>query len=238
MRRMKSFLNIKAWRHVPVETQHTDMNLNISIMGPFKLNGVNKRRGLDYSLNERWRYKWKLTCYAVHLHIHPCAFAPISMHVFVLQCVWKRERGSCVPVVRVCVGRIWPVCKNTLQGNLPAALQRGHQSCVDGWPWATSSPVALSVCGMEVNNSDCIHIFLLLLTVSLSLSSSQVLSVLCVLSTTTELPWSDGVKMLSQEELLLHLLALAQNSTHRSEKTHIHVRVQIILMFPLFGPKH
>ncbi|XP_034080889.1 thyroid adenoma-associated protein isoform X3 [Gymnodraco acuticeps] len=46
---------------------------------------------------------------------------------------------------------------------------------------------------------------------------AKVLSVLCVLSTTTELSWSDGVKMLSQEELLLHLLALAQNSTHSVE---------------------
>ncbi|KAK5908110.1 hypothetical protein CgunFtcFv8_016195 [Champsocephalus gunnari] len=46
---------------------------------------------------------------------------------------------------------------------------------------------------------------------------AKVLSVLCVLSTTTALSWSGGVEMLSQEELLLHLLALAQNSTHSVE---------------------
>jgi len=28
MRKIKSFLNIKAWRHVPVETLHTDMKLS------------------------------------------------------------------------------------------------------------------------------------------------------------------------------------------------------------------
>ncbi|KAK5853649.1 hypothetical protein PBY51_014784 [Eleginops maclovinus] len=41
---------------------------------------------------------------------------------------------------------------------------------------------------------------------------AKVLSVLCMVSTNSELQWRDGVKMLSQEELLLHLLALAQNS--------------------------
>uniref|UniRef100_A0A3B4T4H6 tRNA (32-2'-O)-methyltransferase regulator THADA n=1 Tax=Seriola dumerili TaxID=41447 RepID=A0A3B4T4H6_SERDU len=44
--------------------------------------------------------------------------------------------------------------------------------------------------------------------------------VLCVLSSSGELLWRDGAKMLSQEEVLLHLLTLAQNSVHRSENTH------------------
>jgi len=32
---IKSFLNIKAWTHVTVEAEHTNMNLKMSIMGPF-----------------------------------------------------------------------------------------------------------------------------------------------------------------------------------------------------------
>ena len=36
MRKIKSFLNIKAWRHVTVETQITNMNLNICILCPHK----------------------------------------------------------------------------------------------------------------------------------------------------------------------------------------------------------
>ena len=36
MRKIKSFLNIKAWRHVPVETLHTNMNLKMSIKGSLK----------------------------------------------------------------------------------------------------------------------------------------------------------------------------------------------------------
>lgn len=49
-------------------------------------------------------------------------------------------------------------------------------------------------------------------------SSSQVLQVLCVLSSSDELPWKDGARVLSLEEVLLHLLTLAQNSAHRSVK--------------------
>lgn len=68
---------------------------------------------------------------------------------------------------------------------------------------------------------------ILFVCVSASPSSFQVLTVLCVLSSSGELQWGDGVKILSQEEVLLHLLALAQNSAHRSEKTH-NAHVQII----------
>ncbi|XP_034753231.1 thyroid adenoma-associated protein isoform X2 [Etheostoma cragini] len=46
---------------------------------------------------------------------------------------------------------------------------------------------------------------------------ANVLAVLCVLSSGGELEWRDGVKMLSQEEVRLHLLALAQNSSHSVE---------------------
>ncbi|XP_049457282.1 thyroid adenoma-associated protein [Epinephelus fuscoguttatus] len=46
---------------------------------------------------------------------------------------------------------------------------------------------------------------------------AKVLTVLCVLSSSSELDWRDGVNTLSQEEVLLHLLALAQNSTHSVE---------------------
>ncbi|XP_037638453.1 thyroid adenoma-associated protein [Sebastes umbrosus] len=46
---------------------------------------------------------------------------------------------------------------------------------------------------------------------------AKVLSVLCVLSSSGELGWRDGDKVLSQEEVLLHLLALAQNSAHSVE---------------------
>ncbi|XP_059214737.1 thyroid adenoma-associated protein [Centropristis striata] len=46
---------------------------------------------------------------------------------------------------------------------------------------------------------------------------AKVLSVLCVLSSSGELGWRDGVKVLSQEEVLLHLLALAQDSAHSVE---------------------
>uniref|UniRef100_A0A3B4WC26 tRNA (32-2'-O)-methyltransferase regulator THADA n=1 Tax=Seriola lalandi dorsalis TaxID=1841481 RepID=A0A3B4WC26_SERLL len=51
-------------------------------------------------------------------------------------------------------------------------------------------------------------------------SLAKVLQVLCVMSSSGELLWRDGAKMLSQEEVLLHLLTLAQNSVHRSENTH------------------
>ena len=34
MRQIKSFLNIKAWRHVPVETLNMNMNLKRSRIGP------------------------------------------------------------------------------------------------------------------------------------------------------------------------------------------------------------
>ncbi|XP_044070655.1 thyroid adenoma-associated protein isoform X3 [Siniperca chuatsi] len=46
---------------------------------------------------------------------------------------------------------------------------------------------------------------------------AKVLTVLCVLSSGNELQWRGGVKILSQEEVLLHLLALAQNSAHSVE---------------------
>ncbi|XP_078128920.1 thyroid adenoma-associated protein isoform X2 [Sander vitreus] len=46
---------------------------------------------------------------------------------------------------------------------------------------------------------------------------ANVLTVLCVLSSSGELEWRDGVKMLSQDEVRLHLLALAQNSSHSVE---------------------
>ena len=47
MRKIKSFLNIKAWRHVPGETLHTHMNLKIGIKGPLQVDililNLNKR---------------------------------------------------------------------------------------------------------------------------------------------------------------------------------------------------
>ncbi|XP_070697363.1 thyroid adenoma-associated protein [Pempheris klunzingeri] len=46
---------------------------------------------------------------------------------------------------------------------------------------------------------------------------AKVLTALCVLSSGSELQWRDGVKILSEEEVLLHLLALAQNSAHSVE---------------------
>lgn len=46
---------------------------------------------------------------------------------------------------------------------------------------------------------------------------AKVLTVLCVLSSSNELHWRDGVKILSHEEVLLHLLTLAQNSAHSVE---------------------
>ncbi|XP_056250646.1 thyroid adenoma-associated protein isoform X1 [Seriola aureovittata] len=48
-------------------------------------------------------------------------------------------------------------------------------------------------------------------------SLAKVLQVLCVMSSSGELLWRDGAKMLSQEEVLLHLLTLAQNSVHSVE---------------------
>ncbi|XP_030298445.1 thyroid adenoma-associated protein [Sparus aurata] len=46
---------------------------------------------------------------------------------------------------------------------------------------------------------------------------AKVLSVLCVLSSSWELQWRDCVQALSQEWVLLHLLALAQKSAHSVE---------------------
>uniref|UniRef100_I3J4G4 tRNA (32-2'-O)-methyltransferase regulator THADA n=1 Tax=Oreochromis niloticus TaxID=8128 RepID=I3J4G4_ORENI len=46
---------------------------------------------------------------------------------------------------------------------------------------------------------------------------AKVLQVLCVLSSSDELPWRDGARVLSLEEVLLHLLTLAQNSAHSVE---------------------
>ncbi|XP_045927102.1 thyroid adenoma-associated protein homolog isoform X2 [Micropterus dolomieu] len=46
---------------------------------------------------------------------------------------------------------------------------------------------------------------------------AKVLTVLCVLSSSNELQWRDGVEILSQEEVLLHLLARAQNSAQSVE---------------------
>ncbi|XP_056902918.1 thyroid adenoma-associated protein isoform X1 [Takifugu flavidus] len=46
---------------------------------------------------------------------------------------------------------------------------------------------------------------------------AKVLTVLSVLLRTSELQWSDGVRTLSQEEALLHLLALAEKSSHSEE---------------------
>ena len=37
VRQIKSFLNIKAWRHVPGETLHTNMNLEMNIYILFKM---------------------------------------------------------------------------------------------------------------------------------------------------------------------------------------------------------
>ncbi|XP_071780883.2 thyroid adenoma-associated protein [Centroberyx gerrardi] len=46
---------------------------------------------------------------------------------------------------------------------------------------------------------------------------AKVLQVLCVLSSSSELPWRDGDQTLSQEEVLLRLLSLAQHSAHSVE---------------------
>ncbi|KAM4607989.1 thyroid adenoma-associated protein [Polymixia lowei] len=46
---------------------------------------------------------------------------------------------------------------------------------------------------------------------------AKVLRVLCVVSSSSELLWRDGVRSLSQEEVLAHLLSLAQNSAHSVE---------------------
>ncbi|KAG7511599.1 thyroid adenoma-associated protein [Solea senegalensis] len=46
---------------------------------------------------------------------------------------------------------------------------------------------------------------------------AKVLQVLCVLSSSGELLWRDGAQTLSQEEVLMHLLTLAQNSVHSVE---------------------
>lgn len=46
---------------------------------------------------------------------------------------------------------------------------------------------------------------------------AKVLAVLCMLSSSGELQWRDGVKILSQEEVLLHLLVLSQKSAHSVE---------------------
>ena len=54
---------------------------------------------------------------------------------------------------------------------------------------------------------------------------------LCVLSSGAELQWRDGVQVLSQEEVLLHLLSLAQKSAHRSEKKHIHELYTCAIIF-------
>lgn len=67
---------------------------------------------------------------------------------------------------------------------------------------------------------DCVSV-----SVCLWLSScSQVLSVLCVLSSTVELQWRDAGNILSKEEALLHLLGLAEKSAHRLENKHVHVK--------------
>uniref|UniRef100_UPI0037E7F30F thyroid adenoma-associated protein n=1 Tax=Semicossyphus pulcher TaxID=241346 RepID=UPI0037E7F30F len=46
---------------------------------------------------------------------------------------------------------------------------------------------------------------------------AKVLSVLCVLSSSGELEWRDGAQVVSQEEVLLHLLVLTQRSAHSVE---------------------
>ncbi|MEQ2177194.1 hypothetical protein GOODEAATRI_001245 [Goodea atripinnis] len=46
---------------------------------------------------------------------------------------------------------------------------------------------------------------------------AKVLQVLCVLSSRGELSWKNGAKTLSQKEVLMHLLTLAQNFTHSSD---------------------
>nr|XP_046258832.1 thyroid adenoma-associated protein isoform X2 [Scatophagus argus] len=46
---------------------------------------------------------------------------------------------------------------------------------------------------------------------------AKVLTVLCVLSSSSELQWKDGVQILSQEEVLLHLLDMAQKSAYSVE---------------------
>ncbi|KAK2823947.1 hypothetical protein Q5P01_021122 [Channa striata] len=46
---------------------------------------------------------------------------------------------------------------------------------------------------------------------------AKVLQVLCVLCSSGELPWRDGAKILSKEEVLLHLLTLVQNSVYSVE---------------------
>ncbi|KAM3863138.1 thyroid adenoma-associated protein [Diretmus argenteus] len=46
---------------------------------------------------------------------------------------------------------------------------------------------------------------------------AKVLQVLCVLTSSGEILWRDGVQVLSQENVLLHLLSLAQHSAHSVE---------------------
>ncbi|XP_043991776.1 thyroid adenoma-associated protein isoform X2 [Gambusia affinis] len=46
---------------------------------------------------------------------------------------------------------------------------------------------------------------------------AKVLQVLCVLGSSGELLWNDGAKTLSQKEILIHLLTLAENFTHSVE---------------------
>uniref|UniRef100_A0A672ZVR7 tRNA (32-2'-O)-methyltransferase regulator THADA n=1 Tax=Sphaeramia orbicularis TaxID=375764 RepID=A0A672ZVR7_9TELE len=48
---------------------------------------------------------------------------------------------------------------------------------------------------------------------------AKVLEVLCLLRSNVDLAWRDGDQVLSQKEVLLHLLTLTQNSAHRSEES-------------------
>uniref|UniRef100_A0A7N6FJ83 tRNA (32-2'-O)-methyltransferase regulator THADA n=1 Tax=Anabas testudineus TaxID=64144 RepID=A0A7N6FJ83_ANATE len=57
---------------------------------------------------------------------------------------------------------------------------------------------------------------------------AKVLQVLCVLCSSGELLWRDGASVLSQVDVLLNLLSLAQSSAHRSEDTHSY----IVLIYP------
>ncbi|MEQ2208771.1 hypothetical protein XENOCAPTIV_013992, partial [Xenoophorus captivus] len=57
-----------------------------------------------------------------------------------------------------------------------------------------------------------------------------VLQVLCVLSSRGELSWKNGAKTLSQKEVLMHLLTLAQNFTHRRDEIGLPVALVVELL--------
>ena len=124
MSKVKSFLNIKAWRHVPVETLHTNMKPIMSIIGPLQM------------------WKWKMIYIFFRLNLmEPClsrntectpVFLTCCIYTLILlsRSMWQWiQPGSCQEARSPASGNMNGVAVNELIQLKWKKSGRSHELC-------------------------------------------------------------------------------------------------------------